>query len=254
MAASSGVALAQTDPPPYDAPPPSNPPSYTNPPPPSSPSYPPYTPPSYATPAPPYTPPPPGSNASAPTFLSEETIGRWHRGRVLYGLGGVTGLIGAGLTISSVLIVAITGYPCDPNSAAHQLNPKDTCNKNGTNYKPPKPTDPEPLLAYMGSSVSAAGFIFSAAGLGWQHHVLKELDADIDRGLFHAGTAFGVFGNAAVGAGYFFGFSKYLNPHDQAIAVLATTITGAGLCALGTLLYTIDAGRAKRAWDRFSTF
>src|SRR5207302_4922451 len=131
--------------------------------------------------------------------VSPQMQARWNRARVLYGLGGVTGLIGSGLTISSVLIVVITGYPCNPNDPIHGINPKDTCNKMGTMYQPPKPSDAVPLLAYLGSSVSALGFVFSAAGLGQQHHLLRELSADTPRGLFYGGTVLGVMGFSAVG-------------------------------------------------------
>jgi len=187
-------------------------------------------------------------------FVSEATKGRWSRARIIYGMGGVVGLVGTGLTISSMLVVAITGYPCNPNDPIHQINPNDTCNAKGAMYDPPSPTDAAPLLAYLGSSVSATGFIFSAAGLGYQHSILRDLGGDVDRGVFHGGTALGVLGFAAVGISYFFGFTDYLSPHDQGIAILASTVTGAGLCALGSLLYTIDGSRTKKAWLKLSTF
>jgi hypothetical protein len=186
--------------------------------------------------------------------VSPDMVDRWHRGRVLYGIGSVAGLLGSGLTISSVLIVAITGYPCDPNDPIHQLNPNDSCNRNSASYRAPKPTDPAPLLAYIGSSTSALGFIFSASGLGYQHSLLRELDIDPGRGLFAAGTTLGLVGFLGVGAGYFFGLTNFLDAHDQGIAILASSISGTVLCAVGSLLYTIDESRLKRAWQRFSTF
>jgi hypothetical protein len=185
---------------------------------------------------------------------SHEMADRWHRGRVLYGIGSVTSLLGSALTLSSVITVAVTGYPCDPNDAFHQLNPNDTCNPNNPNFRPAQPTDAAPLLGYMGSTASALGFVLSAAGLGYQHHLLHELEADPGRAMFAAGTTFGVMGFATVGASYFFGFTNYLNPHDQGLAILATTITGTALCLLGGLLYTIDEGRMQRIWRRISTF
>jgi hypothetical protein len=175
-------------------------------------------------------------------------VTRWHRGRAAYTVGAVTGLLGTGLTLSSVIVVAVTGYPCNPNDPIHQINPNDSCNRNSSHYDPPRPTDAAPLLAYLGSSASALGFILSASGLGVQHSVLRELGADTPRGLLHGGTALGLLGFLSVGASYFFGFTDYLNPHDQGIAILATTVSGAALCAVGSLLFSVDASRTKKAW------
>jgi hypothetical protein len=243
---------AQYQPPPAQYQPP--PPQYAPPPP----QYPPpssqYAPPPQYPPTSQFTPVPSAPLAAPRLVVSPQMVSRWNRARFLYGLGGVTGLLGSGLTLSGVLVVAITGYPCNPNDPIHGVNPNDPCNKAGAKYDPPSPTDAAPLLTYMGSSVSALGFIFSAAGLGYQHHLLREVGADIDRGLFHGGTGLGVLGFASVGVGYLFGFTNYLNPHDQGIAILASTLTGATLCGLGSLLYTIDGARTKKAWRRLSTF
>jgi hypothetical protein len=179
---------------------------------------------------------------------------RWHRARVIYGVGTAIGLIGNGLTLSSVLVVAITDYPCNPLDPKHATSATDTCNPNSSIYKPPRPTDPAPLLAYMGASASVLGFVFAASGLGYEHHLLAEADADPGRGIFAGGTALGLLGFVAVGASYFVGFTDYLNAHDQGIAILASSITGTALCAIGGLLYTIDSSRMNRAWQRLSTF
>jgi hypothetical protein len=179
---------------------------------------------------------------------------RWHRARVLYTVGGVTGLLGDGLTISSIAVIAVTGYPCDPFDPRHATDPKDTCNPNSAIYHPSRPTDAAPMLAYLGSSFSALGFVLSASGLGYQHSLLREVNADPGRGVFAGGTVLGVLGFTAVGASYFFGFTSYLNPHDQAVAILSSSLTGAALCALGSLLYVIDSSRTKRAWERFTPF
>jgi hypothetical protein len=187
-------------------------------------------------------------------FVSSELLGRWRTARNLYGFGTITGLLGTGLTLSSIIVVAATGYPCDPTEHALSGKTNDSCNPNSPKYRPAKPTDAATLLAYMGSSASALGFVFSASGLGYQHAILKELGNDPGRSVFHAGTAFGVLGFASVGAGYFFGLTHYLNPHDQALAILSTTIIGAGLCELGSLLFTIDASRTKKAFQKYSTF
>ena len=179
---------------------------------------------------------------------------RWHHARIVSAVGTVLGLLGSGLTLSSVLVVAITGYPCNPNDPMHATNPNDSCNPNSAIYNPPAPTDPAPLLAYIGSSASAVGFVFSAAGLGYQHHLLGEMQADIGRGYFGGGTAFGLLGFVSVGASYFFGFTNYLNAHDQGTAILTSSITGAALCALGGLLYAVDSSHMKSAWQRLTTF
>jgi len=270
LLAIAGVARAQglppaTQPEPAEEPMPSAPPTpYTPPTPPSTPPSDNYNLPpnqsgqsSISTVTPGYQ---PSSTTLTPPLtqnrivVSPQMQARWHNARVLYGLGSVTGLIGNGLTLSSVLIVAITGYPCNPNDPIHMINPNDHCNSMGTMYQPPKPTDAVPLLGYMGASISALGFVFSAAGLGQQHHLLRELSADIPRGPFYGGTVLGMMGWTTVGLGYFFGFTSYLSPHDQGLAILACTVTSAAFSALGNLLYAIDASRTKKAWLRLGTF
>jgi hypothetical protein len=201
-------------------------------------------------PAAPVVSPSPTPPRSLPPTMAE----RWRRARITYGAGSVIGLLGDGLTLSSVLVVAITGYPCDPNDPVHMLNPNDSCNRNSASFKPPKPTDAAPLLAYIGSSVSALGFVVSAAGLGLQHQVLGELNADPGRGVFAAGTTIGVLGFMGVGASYVFGFTHFLDSHDQGIAILASSISGAGLCLIGGILYSIDSSRMRRVWERAFTF
>jgi hypothetical protein len=271
LLAIAGVARAQglppsTQPEPAEEPMPSQPPSapptpYTPPPPPPSDNY---NPPpnqsgqsSISTVTPGYQ---PSATLTPPSLtpnrvvVSPQMQARWHNARVLYGLGSVTGLIGSGLTISSVLVTVITGYPCNPNDPIHMINPNDQCNQKGMMYTPPKPTDAVPLLGYMGASISALGFVFSAAGLGQQHHLLRELGADIPRGPFYAGNVLGMMGWTSVGLGYFFGFTSYLNPHDQGVAILACTVTSAAFSALGNLLFAIDASRTKKAWLHLGTF
>ena len=48
--------------------------------------------------------------------------------------------------------------------------------------------------------------------------------------------------------------SNYLAPHDQGVAILASSITGTVLCTLGGILYAADAAKMKRIWLRLSTF
>jgi hypothetical protein len=184
---------------------------------------------------------------SAPSISrpSPEMAARWHRGRVLYGVGSAVSLLGTALSLSSIILVAVTDYPCN------SIDPNANCS-NGK--PPPTPTDPAPLLAYMGSSVSALGFVLTAAGLGYQHALLHEMSADIGRGVFGAGTTIGVMGFASVGLSYMFGATSFLNPHDQGLAILSASMTGAGLCLISSLLYTIDSSRLKSAWNRLGTF
>src|SRR5581483_6803547 len=161
----------------------------------------------------------PQLSAPSVTKVSQTDVARWTHARRASTVGTVIGLLGAVLSLSSVAMVAVTSYPCD------SFDPNQNC----TNGKPaPKPTDPAPLLAYIGSSTSALGFIISAAALGYQHSLLAEHGADVGRGVFGVGTAFGVFGNAAVGLGYMFGATSFLNPHAQGLAVISSSLTGAG--------------------------
>src|SRR4051794_19289789 len=103
----------------------------------------------------------------------QETMShRWHRARVLYGVGSVTGLVGTALTLSSVLVVAFTGYPCsEPDPDPLHVLSGNACPVTNGVVAQPKPTDAAPLLAYLGSSVSALGFVLSASALGYQHHL-----------------------------------------------------------------------------------
>ncbi|HWE30054.1 MAG TPA: hypothetical protein VHB97_18720, partial [Polyangia bacterium] len=67
-------------------------------------------------------------------------------------------------------------------------------------------------------------------------------------------TTFGLVGFAGVGASYFFGLTNYLNPHDQGVAILATSLSGTALCAIAGILYAVDSSRVKRAWRGLTTF
>lgn len=169
---------------------------------------------------------------------SPDMVSRWHTARVLSVTGSVLNVIGTGLSVGSVIYIVATDYP--PSTT--QL------------LAPAKPSDPGPALAYAGASVSAAGFILSAAGLGMEHHLLDQLTADPGRGLFGVGTTFGIVGFGGVGLSYFFGLTNYLNPHDQSVAILATSLTGTALCAIAGILYSVDSSRVKRAWEFVTTF
>ena len=169
---------------------------------------------------------------------SPDMVGRWRTARALSVVGSVLNVIGTGLSLSSVVYIVATDYPPSATSL----------------LAPAKPSDVGPALAYAGASVSAAGFILSASGLGYQHRLLDELSADPGRGAFGVGTAFGIVGFANVGLSYFFGLTDYLNPHDQSVAILATSLTGTALCAIAGILYSVDSSRVKKAWEFVSTF
>lgn len=195
--------------------------------------------------------PPPGSPPRA--IVSPDLAARWRHARNLSAAGTVFGLAGMALTLSSVIYVGVTGYPCNPNDPIAAANPNNPCNQNNMLYKNPQPTDTAPMLGYFGASTSALGFILSASGLGYQHHLLAKVDADPGRGIFAAGTTFGLLGFVAVGVSYFIGLTDTLSPRDQALAILGTSITSSFFSLLGSLLYTIDSSRTKRAWSRLPT-
>jgi hypothetical protein len=98
------------------------------------------------------------------------------------------------------------------------------------------------------------GFGLSAGGLGWQHHILGELGADPGRGVYLGGTVLGILGTLATASGYFIGLTDYLNPHDQSISLLVTTLTGTALCTTAALMYAVDSSRMKKAWRNLTTF
>jgi hypothetical protein len=148
----------------------------------------------------------------------------------------------------------VTGYPCNPDDPIAAANPNNPCNRNNTQYQPPKPTDAVPLLGYLGASSSALAFILSASGLGYQHHLLAELGADPGRGVFYAGTAFGLLGFVAVGTSYFIGLTDLLSPRDQALGTFGLTLTSTLFSVLAGVLYFADAARTQRAFDGLIRF
>ncbi len=183
----------------------------------------------------PPTPPPPAVTVSH-RVVPPATEARWHHARLLEGFGTAFGLIGSALSLSSAIYIIATDYPPKSNDFLH----------------PAKPTDTAQLLSYAASSTSALGFSLSAGGLSWQHRILDELGADPGRGLFVTGTIVGVLGLVGVGAGYFFGLTSTLNAHDQSIAVLTSSLGGALLCTVGSVLYGADSSRMKRVWNGLS--
>lgn len=189
-------------------------------------------------PPPVVAPPPPPVVTSLHASPSPDMVRRWHTARVLSVLGSVLNVIGTGLSLSSAVYIAVTDYP----PSANQL------------LTPAKPSDPGPALAYAGASTSALGFVLSAAGLGYEHHLLDELGADPGRGMFGVGTTFGIVGFAGVGMSYFFGLTDHLNPHDQSVAILATSLSGTALCAIAGILYAVDSSHVKDAWTGVMRF
>lgn len=197
---------------------------------------PPLPPPTFSvTPIQPPAPPVVTAVRSGPTL---QMLERWHTARVLSVLGSVLNVIGTGLSLSSAIYIAATNYPPSPNEL----------------LAPAKPSDPGPALAYAGASASAAGFVLSAVGLGLEHRLLDDLGADPGRGAFGVGTAFGVVGFVGVGASYFFGLTSHLNPHDQSVAILTTSLSGTALCAIAGILYAVDSSRVKEAWSGVMRF
>jgi hypothetical protein len=154
-------------------------------------------------------------------------------------MGSILSVSGSLLSLSSVVVIAASHYP---PSAGDLLNPQA------------KPSDPGPVLAYVGASASAAGFILTASALGYEHHLLDQLNLDTGRGIFGVGTTFGLVGFAGIGMSYFFGLTNYLNPHDQGVAILTTAIGGTVLCGVAGLLYAVDSSRVKKAWADLTTF
>jgi hypothetical protein len=184
-----------------------------------------------AMPAPP-TPP------SLQLTVPEPMLHEWHGARVMSGFGDAFGIIGTGLSLGVLIYIAATSYP--PSV--------------GDFTAPPKLSDPVQVISLVASTMSAVGFGLAAGSLSWRHHILEELDADTGRGLFVAGTVIGLVGLVGVGASYFFGFTDYLNPHDRTVAVIVTSLGGAAICTIGTILYSRDAAKLNRAWERLTTF
>jgi hypothetical protein len=183
--------------------------------------------------------PPPPPIVTLHAGPSPEVVEHWHDSRVVSVLGTVLNSIGTGLSLTSAIYIGIKNYP---PSAKQLLAPQA------------KPSDFAPALAYAGASASAVGFALTAGALGYEHHLLDKLGADPGRAHYGAGTALGVVGFASVGLSYFFGLTDHLNPHDQSVAILTTSLTGTALCAIAGLLYAIDSSHVKRAWRELGNF
>ena len=187
----------------------------------------------------PLTAPPPPPMPALHLTVPEPTVRAWHGARVMSGFGDALGIIGTGLSVGALIYIGATHYP--PNVGDFTA-------------PPPSPSDPVQVISFVASSASALGFALAAGSLGWRHHILDELDADTGRGLFIGGTVVGLVGLVGVGASYFFAFTDYLSPHDQSVAIITTTLGGAAICTIGTILYARDAAKLNKAWQALTTF
>ncbi len=163
---------------------------------------------------------------------------QWRGARVMAGFANVIGLVSTGLSMSDTIYVLAAHYP--PNLT--------------TFTKPPSPSDSGQALSYTSASSSVFAFGLAAGGLAWRHHILRQLGADTGRTLYFSGTIVGLVGFLSIATSYIVGFAPGLNPHDQSIAVLATSLGGSALCNTGTLMYATDATRMQRVWKRITTF
>lgn len=186
--------------------------------------YVPYPDPPAAAPAPaPYALPPP----PPPPPMPSDAIRRFKAGRVLYGLGTATGLIGGGLTVASIgLAIAYgTSGPTGDYSRA---------------------------FAYAGSASSGVSVIFGAVGLGLQHSALRQAGNDTGRGLYAVGTLLGLVGLAGVGASYYIDLAKPVeNPEKVAFGV---SVAATALLITGGILYFADERRMYHVYRRLMTF
>lgn len=214
---SHGPVAAQEAPPPEAVPALSAPLTGPVPPPPAAP------PPAPAQPVLDPVPPPP----LPPPALPADVIGRFKAGRVLYGLGTATGLIGGGLTVASVGLAIAYGTSGEKGDISRGF-------------------------AYAGSASSGVSVIFGAIGLGMQHSALRSVGHDTGRGLYGVGTFLGVLGLGAIGASYYIDLAKPVeNPEKVAFAVSVAATT---LLITGGILYFADERRMYRVYRRLMTF
>lgn len=170
---------------------------------------------------------PPVFVAPAPPSLPEDVVSRFKAGRVLYGLGTATGLIGGGLTLASIGVAFAYGTSGEHGGISRGL-------------------------AYAGSASSGVAVIFGAIGLGMQHSALARVGHDTGRGLYAAGTFLGILGLGAMGASYYIDIAKPVeNPEKVAFAV---SVAASALLITGGILYFADERRMYRIYRRLMTF
>jgi hypothetical protein len=171
--------------------------------------------------------PPPVFVPPSPPVLPEDVVRHFRAGRVLYGLGTATGLIGGGLTIASIGLAIAYGTSGGLGDVSRGL-------------------------AYAGSASSGVSVIFGAIGLGMQHSALARVGQDTGRGLYGVGTFLGVLGLGAIGASYYIDAAKPVeNPEKVAFAVSVAATT---LLVTGGILYFADERRMYRVYRRLLTF
>jgi hypothetical protein len=163
--------------------------------------------------------------------MSPLALQRFRTGRALYGVGTALGLVGSGLTVASIIVTAVYGLDTSSGQSTAIIGPS---------------------LAYAGSGATGAGFIFSATGLGLQHNALDLVGRDPGRGMYAAGTLFGILGLAGIGTSYFFELTHIVD-HSTEIA-FGTTIAASAFLTIGGLLYFSDVNRLAAAYRRLTTF
>ncbi len=163
--------------------------------------------------------------------LNPVALRRFRTGRALYGVGTALGLVGSGLTVASIIVTAVYGLDSSSGQSTAIIGPS---------------------LAYAGSGATGVGFVFSATGLGLQHNALDLVGRDPGRGMYAAGTVFGILGLAGIGTSYFFGLTNIVD-HSTEIA-FATSIAASAFLTIGGLLYFSDVNRLAAAYHRLTTF
>lgn len=177
---------------------------------------------------------PPLLAPSAPPLsppLHPLALRRFRTGRALYGVGTALGLVGSGLTLASIVVTAVYGLDSSSGQSTAIIGPS---------------------LAYAGSGATGVGFVFSATGLGLQHNALDLIGRDPGRGMYAAGTIFGILGLAGIGTSYFFGLTHVVD-HSTEIA-FATSIAASAFLTIGGLLYFSDVNRLAAVYRRLTTF
>jgi len=163
--------------------------------------------------------------------LNPLVLRRFRTGRALYGVGTALGLVGSGLTVASIIVTAVYGLDASSGQSTALIGPS---------------------LAYAGSGATGAGFIFGATGLGLQHSALDLVGRDPGRGMYAAGTLFGILGLCGIGTSYFFGLTHVVD-HSTEIA-FGTSIAASAFLTIGGLLYFSDINRLAAAYRRLTTF
>lgn len=171
-------------------------------------------------------PPPEAPMVRMPAPLPPQVYGRWRAGRAVYVVGSVFGLVGSGLSLTGLLVTGIYGPSTDNGQIGLSL-------------------------IAGGAAATGVGVILNATGLGLQHSALASIGADPGRGLFGAGTAFGVLGLLGLGVGQFFRHTDYVS---TPYAGFAASLGAAALLTVGGILYFADARRLLLTYRRLTTF